>query len=48
MLATTGNYAPGALKIEGMSTYSNDSIGSRIAWARKQKSVQDSEGRRDR
>ncbi len=46
MLATTGNYAPGALKIEGMSTYSNDSIGSRIAWARKQKSVQDSEGRR--
>lgn len=46
MLVATGNYAPAGLKIDGMSTYTNDSIGSRIAWARKQKTMQDADGRR--
>lgn len=40
------NYVPDALKIEGMSAYTNDSTGTRIAWARKQRTVQDSDGRR--
>ncbi len=46
MIATAENYVPDALKIEGMSTYTNDSTGTRIAWARKQKQVQDADGRR--
>ena len=29
-----------------MNTYMNDSTGTRIAWARKQKTVQDADGRR--
>ena len=46
MLANTENYVPDALKITGMNTYTNDSTGSRVAWARKQKTVQDADGRR--
>lgn len=45
MLVVAENYTPDALKIEGMSTYTNDSTGARIAWARKQKQVIDSDGR---
>ncbi len=40
MLVTAGNYVPDALKIEGMNTYTNGSTGTRIAWARKQKTMQ--------
>jgi len=46
MLVTAENHAPDALKITGMNTYTNDSTGSRVAWARKQKQVQDADGRR--
>ncbi len=46
MLVMAENYVPAGLKIDGMSTYTNDSTGSRIAWARKQKQVQDADGRR--
>ena len=46
MLANTENYVPDALKITDMNTYTNDSTGSRVAWARKQKTVQDADGRR--
>ncbi len=46
MIAIQANYVPAGLKIEGMNTYTNDSTGSRIAWARKQKTVQDADGRR--
>jgi transcriptional regulator with XRE-family HTH domain len=46
MLVTAENHVPDALKITGMNTYTNDSTGSRVAWARKQKLVQDADGRR--
>ena len=46
MLVAVGNHAPDALKITGMNTYTNDSTGARVAWARKQKQVQDADGRR--
>lgn len=46
MLVIAENHAPPALKITGMNTYTNDSTGTRIAWARKQKMVQDADGRR--
>jgi len=46
MLVAAENYVPAGLKIDGMSTYTNDSTGSRIAWARKQKQVQDADSRR--
>ena len=46
MLVTAENHAPDALKITGMNTYTNDSTGSRVAWARKQKMVHDADGRR--
>jgi len=46
MIVTAENHAPPALKITDMNTYTNDSTGTRIAWARKQKMVQDADGRR--
>lgn len=46
MIAAVENYAPAGLKIAGMSTYTNDSTGTRIAWARRQKMVTDADGRR--
>lgn len=46
MIAVQANYVPDGLKMGGMSTYTNDSTGTRISWARRQKQVQDSDGRR--
>ena len=46
MIVAAENHAPPALKITDMNTYTNDSTGTRIAWARKQKMVQDADGRR--
>ncbi len=46
MLVAAENYTPDGLKIGGMNTYKNDSTGTRISWARRQKQVQDSDGRR--
>ena len=46
MIVAAENHMPDALKIAGMNTYTNDSTGTRIAWARKQKMVQDADGRR--
>ncbi len=46
MIAMQANYVPDGLKIEGMNTYTNDSTGTRISWARRQKQVQDADGRR--
>ena len=46
MIVVAENHAPPALKITDMNTYTNDSTGTRIAWARKQKMVQDADGRR--